>query len=475
MLIAETDVTQLRGGVCKHGKEEKKPKQSPKGGRVSYCPATSKARILILYTQAAVDEYGLAEVRHRANVAVDQFNSANSVSQVQNSRAELQLAGVEPTSWVETQNMPSTGLAVVNEIADFSNTTTTVARQIATNSDIVVCITNGHYQDILAGIAKDIEVSRAEDAHAIVEIRWMGEAPVLAHEVGHLYGGHHERPNDDTPGEAHGHAFGVSFGFLGLGFKSYSTIMYSVFTIGDSDTRELTQWSNPDIHVDGKPTGVNGYSNMARIIGSRADYMADLRPPVPSVLTSSISGNEFITCEGNYTYYAQVSCGLEPYNYYWEVSSDGFSYNAISNSNTCSLYFANSGEYQRKYLRLTVTSSNGQTSISTFDISTDLNNCYNGGRKSAEPMADFNLEIESAYPNPAQTELKVKVTLPSHGYTTLELLDLQGKPVTVVHEGDLNAGVHTITHDVSGLPAGTYLLKAQSLQQVKTAKTQIVR
>ena len=108
-------------------------------------------------------------------------------------------------------------------------------------------------------------------------------------------------------------------------------------------------------------------------------------------------------------------------------------------------------------------------------LDTDLDNCYNGGRKSAEPIADFNLEIESAYPNPAQTDLTIKVTLPNHGHTTLDLLDIQGRPITVVHEGELNAGVHTFKRDVSGLPAGTYLLKAQSLQQIKTVKVQIVR
>jgi hypothetical protein len=462
--------------VCKHGPEEKekKPKESPKSGRVSNCPATSKARILILYTQAAVNEYGFAEVQHRATVAVDQFNSANWVSQVQNSRAELQLVGIEPTSWQETQNMPSTNDDISQEI--FSLRSTAVARQIATNSDIVVCITNGHYQDKLAGIAKNINVFFAEDAYAIVEIGWMGEAPTLAHEVGHLYGGNHEIPTDNTPGDAHGYGFGVNFGFLGLGFKSYGTIMYSKFTVGDTGMRELTQWSNPNIYIYDAPTGINGYSNMTRVIGARADYMADLRPPVPGVLYSGINGNTYISCQGTYTYYAQVSCGLEPYNYHWEFSTDGFSYSTISYSDACSLYFANGGGYQRRYLRLTVTSGDGQTSISTFEIDADLNyNCFGGGRKSAEPIADFNLEIESTYPNPAQTDLKIKVTLPSDGHTTLDLLDIQGKPVTVVHAGELGAGVHTFAHDVSGLPAGTYLLKAQSLQQVKTTKIQIVR
>jgi hypothetical protein len=59
-------------------------------------------------------------------------------------------------------------------------------------------------------------------------------------------------------------------------------------------------------------------------------------------------------------------------------------------------------------------------------------------------------------PNPANTNTKVSFEITNSQDVTINLFDITGKKVKAYEMGQLNAGFHTVTFDVTTLPAGTY-------------------
>jgi len=59
-------------------------------------------------------------------------------------------------------------------------------------------------------------------------------------------------------------------------------------------------------------------------------------------------------------------------------------------------------------------------------------------------------------PNPANSITKVNFELTNTQEVTFDLFDITGKKVETYEMGELNAGAHTVSFDVTTLPAGTY-------------------
>jgi hypothetical protein len=73
-----------------------------------------------------------------------------------------------------------------------------------------------------------------------------------------------------------------------------------------------------------------------------------------------------------------------------------------------------------------------------------------------ETPADISLDI---YPNPTRGSSQFVVRSLQEQYVSLRIYDLNGREVTIVFEGNLTAGEHTVQFDASGLPAGVYFYK----------------
>lgn len=78
--------------------------------------------------------------------------------------------------------------------------------------------------------------------------------------------------------------------------------------------------------------------------------------------------------------------------------------------------------------------------------------------------------LSPAYPNPFNPTATIEVTVPAPQRITVAAYDVLGRRVATLHEGALPAGVHPFTFDASGLPSGTYVVRATGAtgQQTRT-------
>jgi hypothetical protein len=80
----------------------------------------------------------------------------------------------------------------------------------------------------------------------------------------------------------------------------------------------------------------------------------------------------------------------------------------------------------------------------------------------------------AVYPNPASARAAVEVTSHRAAYVKVEVADVLGRRVTMLHEGVLTEGVHTFGLD-EALPAGVYLVRVTGGKTDGTHRFTVVR
>jgi hypothetical protein len=95
-------------------------------------------------------------------------------------------------------------------------------------------------------------------------------------------------------------------------------------------------------------------------------------------------------------------------------------------------------------------------------------NAVNSATASIAEVEDMYSRI---YPNPFVSDLYILFELNNRENTTIQLFDLKGSLIRVIHQGVLNAGMHKIRRSFEDLNAGIYLLKIKTSSGVsKTEK-----
>lgn len=79
----------------------------------------------------------------------------------------------------------------------------------------------------------------------------------------------------------------------------------------------------------------------------------------------------------------------------------------------------------------------------------DLGNVHHGASESGA--------LIRIQPNPLRNRGEVRLDLPISGHTKVELVDLAGRNILRLFEGDYDGGVHTISFDAGGLPDDAYI------------------
>ena len=84
----------------------------------------------------------------------------------------------------------------------------------------------------------------------------------------------------------------------------------------------------------------------------------------------------------------------------------------------------------------------------------------------AEVPAVFTLS--PAFPNPFNPQANFTMTVDADQQVRIEVFDIVGRRVSVLHDGTLSAGrIHQFTFDAGSLPSGTYVLRATGSSDIK--------
>lgn len=100
------------------------------------------------------------------------------------------------------------------------------------------------------------------------------------------------------------------------------------------------------------------------------------------------------------------------------------------------------------------------------------------GRKVVSEESSSDLPTSFAlgnYPNPFNPSTTIRFEMNERGRASLEVFDVSGRRVQVLHEGDLSQGVHEFRFNADNLPSGTYLYRLTTPTATKTETMTLVK
>lgn len=436
------------------------------------CP--NPTRVLILYTNKAL-VYDL-DVVQNANTAFQQFTQALSSSYV--SLPNLTLTNVQLTyNFRESATSQVQGISAIRYDMDYKVITDSdiLSLRESNKADIVILITHGDYANSsnAIGTASQVDCDAAH-AYCIVEDDYMLQEYVLAHEVGHLYGGKHENDGVSTP-NLH-YPFGYEFKHYTFWpfYHDYATLMHNHDASGNASFARILVYSNPSVIYDGENAGVTNDYDVSRRITENAQNVASFRAGT-APMTATISGPSSIGFPGCYTYTSDITCGDAPYSYQWAYSSNGSTYYDGSTNTTGSLCVYPNSAYSssgRAYVRLQVTSATGEVAYAYY--TTYVSNVHyirldNSGSNVLNGKLSSSVTLSEATPNPVNTDANISFSLPEKQNIKLELFNELGVTVRLLESGEFNAGEYQTKIISDFLTPGLYFYKLTSgnFQQTK--------
>ena len=97
------------------------------------------------------------------------------------------------------------------------------------------------------------------------------------------------------------------------------------------------------------------------------------------------------------------------------------------------------------------------------------------GATAGEGAAAAPLSLDAPRPNPARGAATIGFSLPEAGAVRLTVVDLLGREVAILADGETAAGRHTATLDASGLAPGVYVVRLASGTEALTRRVVVVR
>jgi predicted CXXCH cytochrome family protein len=83
--------------------------------------------------------------------------------------------------------------------------------------------------------------------------------------------------------------------------------------------------------------------------------------------------------------------------------------------------------------------------------------------------------LKQNYPNPFNPTTSIEFAIPENGYAKVEIFDLQGKALTEMFAGNLNAGEYKIVFNGDGFPSGIYFYRFTTSNTVMTKKMTLLK
>jgi Secretion system C-terminal sorting domain len=332
-------------------------------------------------------------------------------------------------------------------------------------------LTEINYAGIAGAIPNDQGDPFSTNKVGIVEVPFIGPIRyTFAHEVAHHFGCWHSMPT----------IAGCPNGTY-MPTITRNTIMANGPLGAAADNSRIQNFSNPAVVL----TGMAGTrDNAAQIRGAFCEVANNMNSQFHAVVskttlgpiclweTHTFSANVFAgICTDPFTF-EEFPCTTGPYQFEWRVSaSPDFNFSQIiGNAQTVTHTIQNCPTY----LRLTVTSANGLTTVTTVTL-----NCLGGPCDGLTPEpTDRSLQTKKSVqdrvqcrPNPANGELVVS-SRDLESITHATIIDAAGN---VKSQQRFSDGYTEIKLDVSSLAQGLWLLHVQGPKLDKVLKFNILR
>ncbi|MFN3383012.1 MAG: hypothetical protein ACK41O_26395, partial [Runella zeae] len=207
------------------------------------------------------------------------------------------------------------------------------------------------------------------NAFVAIDASYVNTGNNFVHMLGHLLSARHEQCNivssslcDDNHPYSHAWRFGsyCTVDFHSMGFRT-----------------QINHFSNPNVNYAGQATGTSSNDNARRISETFPTVKSYRTGPGVLQANVSVSGNynpnsQYQPANNTYSFYGYGSCGVSPYAYNWEVSTDGINFSWAGSGDNFSVYL---GEYDYKIVRLKVYSSDFEVAYKAVTLMSLCNGC----------------------------------------------------------------------------------------------------
>ena len=390
--------------------------------------------------------------------AIDILNQTISASNVNNSLAYAQLAGVVSINYNAVDQS-----VIGNDAVNLSNNPTAQALRDTYKADLVLLFSHEYYA-AKGGTPDPSVIAHPNNGRAYAIVTQVGNSTVslvAAHELSHLYGCNHEDM-------AYGLYYSKATIYNG-GSHYYASLVASGPAVDNLNACRLLQYSNPNFGGGNDPS-----RNNTQVMSDNAGGVKNFRPE-PNILSAYIDGPYSGIAYHMYTFEAITSCGSAPYSYQWRVSTDGFNYGSVLGTGEYfNTHLYHNGSHWH-YIKLTVTSADNQTKESTRQVWVDDNN---GGYRIGVAEAAVGENVEALfsegiiYPNPVTTSASVNLELIEADKVLVTIHNVGGTTVARPISQRLEKGKHRllVPFNKYNLSDGEYLIRVQSAQKTKTHK-----
>jgi Metallo-peptidase family M12B Reprolysin-like/Secretion system C-terminal sorting domain len=447
-----SNVTDIYGCLNEFTQEQ----QGPDPCQIDYnrCPATIDALILIPpdATKWLDDRFGTNQYVKVLYIGIGMtaINMAFVNSDIPNKKVNFVVEGINNISY--PPNFTNADV-VLKELI-----TKTSARRNALGADIVVLITARDFQfGAGAACSQPGFQMNCEEGYAIVEIQWLIYPRwTLAHEIGHLLGAGHERPQNPNSC-AHGWTVGED--------RSQRTIMANWYGTQTPTDVRILHFSNPSVTYNGSPTGTEIDYN-AKAIRTIACDVANYRQSTlfsAQLVTDSwvCRNSGLISVAAFVTQPSPFNPGAGPYTYTWRwnLTNDFTSQNSALFSTAQDASLPIPASTNAVYIQLTVTANDG-TFISVTKRITIYEDTHIRctDRSQNDPFSRSDDEVFSLKPNPSASSTELRWLNENESIATILVYDQLGKTLFMSTVYQL-LGNNSYILDTSMLPNGTYIIK----------------
>ncbi len=466
-------------------------------------------RALVLYTEGAAESQN-GNIDNVIDLAIAETNQAYANSGINNVRLVVQ--HIQEDDFNESEGLIQTALyqRLIPDDKIFQ-------LRDSVKADVVIMFTSPgiYYDDRVSGPCDETQCPsdpgapdnreqygiaggtnlEADSAYVIVDIS-KATAPkyTLAHEIGHIQAAQHH-PSDDTHpfplyDYGYGHRFSYPCGFLNRRRCYKATIMAYDFDQTDNDITNIKYYSTPYTTYNGKALGIVNERDNRRVLNNTRVTVSNFKNANEPAAGISYAAGTSSQYGQNYTFSDNTCGGTGTFSYQWQKSS-GSPTNFGSVQSTSSSWFVtlSPGTW---YIKLTVSTSTGQSSSKVVSVNVDDNTnqpcppgqiCENPGGPQPKLVGSGTDESEMpettvllpAYPNPFNPSTQITFDLPEAEHVSIMVYDMSGRELTQLTNRNYQAGRHQVTFDASTFSSGNYLVRLQAGNKVQTQTITLIK